>query len=158
MVVMDTGTRAGLTRFRGDASSRFWAKVAIPEDPSECWKWRGSRNRRGYGSFNQGGDGTTIEAHLFAYRDLFGEVPDGRLVHHRCHNPSCVNPAHIEAATPYVNVVVESNNPKAIAHLRGECVQGHSAENFYRRISNGKPVYCRACRREKRAQRRTVTA
>lgn len=46
-------------------------------------------------------------AHRYAYRLWVGEIPDGMEVHHRCRNPLCVRPDHLEIVTPRRNAELE---------------------------------------------------
>ena len=77
------------------AEQRFWEKVNVG-DPSECWPWQAAM-RGDYGFFNL--ENTTIGAHKFSYILSHGEVPSGLVVDHKCRNPRCVNPSHLQAVT-----------------------------------------------------------
>jgi hypothetical protein len=98
-------------------AARFWDKVdrvAL----SECWEWRGERQRAGYGVFYVGND--RIGAHRMAWelsRDRV--VPEGLHVLHSCDNPPCCNPAHLRSGTALDNArdKVERNRS---ADQRGE--------------------------------------
>lgn len=75
---------------------RFWSFVTKGSN-DECWIWNGSRNKYGYGKIR------TLTAQLFAHRLSYemhkGPIPDGQIVRHMCHNPPCVNPAHLLVGT-----------------------------------------------------------
>lgn len=67
----------------------------------DCWVWTGTKNDRGYGSICWGWKEykRTKRAHVLAYELIYGPVPEGLEVHHKCNNRSCVKPLHLEALT-----------------------------------------------------------
>lgn len=72
---------------------RFWSKVDI-KGPDECWDFIGATNPDGYGKFWL--NGKEIKAHRLIWEVYNGrEVPIGKLILHKCDNPSCVNPKHL---------------------------------------------------------------
>ena len=76
--------------------------VVLPENPQDCWIWQGSINKKtGYGKKQLGGK--TMLAHRWIYETLFGRIPEGKVINHRCSNPSCVNPYHLEVVTQAEN-------------------------------------------------------
>ena len=65
-----------------------------------CWEWP-TRMSTGYGL-------TTVRGkkwltHRLAYTLLVGPIPPGYQVDHRCCNPPCFNPFHLDAVPPAVN-------------------------------------------------------
>lgn len=62
-----------------------------------CVEWSGARTKDGYGNLALGG--RTLYAHRVSYERAKGRIPDGMVIDHLCRNPSCVNPAHLEAVT-----------------------------------------------------------
>jgi hypothetical protein len=82
---------------------RFLAKITIPENKNECWKWTGATYPYGYGCIgtSKGLDG----AHRVSYRLYKGEIPDGMCVLHKCDNPNCNNPEHLFLGTKKDNAI-----------------------------------------------------
>jgi hypothetical protein len=75
------------------------------EDENGCWVWQGTLNPKGYGGLRR--DYQTWLAHRWVYTREIGPIPPGYDLDHRCKEPACVNPDHLEAVLPEVN------------HLRG---------------------------------------
>lgn len=63
----------------------------------ECWGWFGAKNARGYGVI--GLDSKLILASHASYMIHHGPITAGLVVRHRCDNPSCNNPQHLEIGT-----------------------------------------------------------
>jgi hypothetical protein len=92
---------------------RFNDLVQIDAEPhptlgSPCWLWVGATNTKGYGRFrlsggHRGKGSVVAYAHRWAYTQWNGDIPDGYEVDHVCENPSCVNPAHLNAVPPDIN-------------------------------------------------------
>lgn len=80
---------------------RFWQKVD-KRSPDECWEWQANRTRQGYGVFWL--NGKNRRANRVAYAIAHGPVPDGFVVRHKCDNPRCCNPYHLEAGSQKDNV------------------------------------------------------
>jgi hypothetical protein len=81
-----------------------------------CWEWQGHRNVQGYGicdprfyglpelgSFHRhktySGGQYRAFTHRVSYVQNIGPIPDGLIVRHRCDNPSCLRPDHLELGT-----------------------------------------------------------
>lgn len=135
---------------RGTAVERARAHVRI-DIATGCWNWVGAK-ASGYGHMNIGGNKFRA-AHIVLYEDAYGQVPAGLELDHLCRNRGCVNPDHLEPVTRRENAL-RTGTPLMQAHLEGRCVRGHPASEACRRKSNGRVVYCRACRRENRAAKK----
>ena len=74
--------------------ARFLTKVIKCENG--CWEWTGCKRskRSGYGALKV--NGKMYPAHRLAYQLWNGEIPVGMVVRHKCDNPPCVNPEHLE--------------------------------------------------------------
>lgn len=81
-----------------NAVASFWRKVL--KGPG-CWEWTASKKPFGYGQLNV--LGKMVNAHKFAWELVRGKVPEGLVVRHKCDNPSCCNPDHMEIGTQFDN-------------------------------------------------------
>lgn len=65
---------------------------------SGCWEWNGrTGGRMGYGEIDH--DGRQQPAHRLAYQTWVGPVVPDEVVRHKCDNPPCINPDHLEPGT-----------------------------------------------------------
>jgi hypothetical protein len=84
-----------------EAQARFWGRVDNP-GPDDCWEWQGTRQSYGHGLLSVAGK--NLKAHRISYEIHVGPIPAGLIIRHRCDNPPCVNPAHLEVGTRQDNV------------------------------------------------------
>lgn len=115
---------------------RFWDKF-MPEPNSGCWIWLACLTSEGYGRFKWRNE--TL-AHRFAYRQLRGRIPRGKVIDHLCRSRWCVNPDHMEVTTDLVNC------------LRGESPLGRNARKTHCKRGHELPLYvprgtrtCKSC-------------
>ena len=85
----------------------FWEKVDKKDNIDECWEWTGAK-ASGYGNFGTSLMGET-RAHRIAYILLNGSIEKDNHIMHKCDNPSCVNPFHLESGTNDDNVLDKIN-------------------------------------------------
>lgn len=144
-------------------------------DPEECWPWKGTVRGDGYAHFRMGGKGSrNIKAHVAVWLLLRGEIGEGLVLDHECHNRDvgcrrgeacphrkCVNPSHMEPVPGVVNTMRgHGAGPTNLAKTR--CPKGHLYDRIYSTVSryaDGRRTYraCSVCRnaamRAKRATR-----
>ncbi len=90
-----------------DDEARFWSFV---QKGDGCWAWTGATFRGGYGAFRR--QGKICHAHRVSYElangTIEGHVPGHPelevVVMHRCDNPNCVRPDHLELGTDADNI------------------------------------------------------
>lgn len=133
----------------------FWYLTDQAEG-DECWLWQGTVTLRGYGRLRK--DGIYYPAHRISYEIHYGEIPEGLVIDHLCHNRdpecnasteclhrSCVNPAHLEAVPERVNIL-RGKGVCAIAAHKTHCPQGHplAGDNLLNSASGYR--ICKACK------------
>lgn len=131
-----------LDGFNPDEVQRFLEKVRIQGD-KECWIWVYYCDPRGYGKFTRRtgkSGGAQVPAHRFSHELFIGPIPPGFQVHHKCDNPSCVKPDHLEALSIPDHVAKTTGHHATKTH----CHLGHEFTLENTRLYNGFRN-CRAC-------------
>lgn len=90
-------------RYKLPPADRFWLNVnkhgpEMRAGLGACWVWgRGPAKNGKYGRFHVGN--RSRPAHVFSYELAYGPLPDGLICRHKCDNPPCVRPDHLESGT-----------------------------------------------------------
>ena len=119
-------------------AEKFWKRVGFA-DAKGCLPWLGATFNRGYGLFTI--DGKSIAAHAIQWEMVNDRPPRGKELHHKCENPGCVNPDHLEEVTR------KEHKQK---HLKSACLRGHAyiPENtYFFEASWGIRRQCKICQR-----------
>ena len=87
--------------------TRFFLKVnkegpIVREELGKCWLWTGNKYPESYGQLAPVW-GERL-AHRWAYKHHKGEIPEGKMVRHKCDVRLCVNPDHLELGDAIDNV------------------------------------------------------
>lgn len=123
---------------------RFWGYVSRG---AGCWEWSGARMSANYGVLRQpkSDGGKLLYAHRISYA-IYHDVPydESDHIHHKCHNPPCVNPDHLEGLSHQEH---RAQHPTWVKKrgLREYCLRGHSMLNAYVR-PDGNGRMCKTCR------------
>ena len=86
-----------------DIVTRILDNVKGPLQEDACWEYTGCRDPKGYGK-------VTYRYNLYRCHRVMWEaynaepIPEGMLVRHKCDNPCCCNPNHLEIGTSQDNV------------------------------------------------------
>ncbi len=67
------------------------------EPATGCLLWLGRTLKSGHGTFSFWG--SSYLAHREAWAFVNGPIPKGRVIHHECRQPRCVEPEHLFALT-----------------------------------------------------------
>jgi hypothetical protein len=122
-------------------TEKFWSRVRKNE--GGCWLWLGGTHKGGYGSFRS--NHKVIQAHWAGYALKHGIVPDGKILHHTCKNPACVNPDHLMVLTRREH---SQQHPEGPCFKKSHCKNGHplNEQTCYSRFRKDRGYIVRHCR------------
>jgi hypothetical protein len=78
-----------------------YKEIAYKETPDGCWECTSHSLDKGYPKFTRENRKWFISRWM--YTQNIGPIPEGMIVRHKCDNPMCINPTHLELGTPYDN-------------------------------------------------------
>lgn len=88
------------------SSPEHWARRLAnglnSAEPGECWEWQRTHNGQGYGAMRVAGK--MVYAHRLAFELAGNVIPNGMHVLHKCDNPRCIHPEHLEIGTASKNM------------------------------------------------------
>lgn len=101
----------------GALADKFVARVSGGDwDTTKCWPWNGATTPQGYGVFAPS-KRTQYRAHRFALQLYLGREPSNYVLH-KCDNPICVNPLHLEEGSHGDNMRQMAERKRAIREER----------------------------------------
>jgi len=134
-------------------------KIIDRIEPQEngCWWYKGVPNRKGYAQTRIGWPVTKpILIHRLSWIYYKGDIPDGMVLDHICHDPAvckggitcehrrCVNPDHLQIVTPTEN----GQRTVRLLKYRTHCTKGHSLENNTIQFPSRTTTICHTCKKE----------
>lgn len=140
--------RSGRTKGVPNGLTAFERLIRRTDMSGECWIWQGAVDRAGYGKIKDG-EGMRY-AHVIAYEEAYGLVPEGLTVDHLCRVKNCIRPSHLEAVTLFENIMRSDSCGAENARKKG-CPHNHGAYDAV--YANGHR-YCRQCKAEREKCRR----
>lgn len=117
-------------------AERFADKVVMNTETG-CWEWTGSRVSGGYGMLRGERGAPSILAHRFSYEHHVGSVPEGMIVRHTCHNPSCVKPEHLVLGTHGENMTDMAKSGRRIGRNAGTSLPDSVIEKLVQLLNDG---------------------
>jgi hypothetical protein len=111
-----------------------------------CIEWTHSLNNKGYGVVWR--EGVRWLAHRLVYADVYGPIPEGLQVRHRCDNPPCVNLEHLVVGTQSDNMSDSVERGRHANAIKTHCPKNHDYDEANTYIDSKGRRFCRACNRE----------
>lgn len=133
--------------------ARRYDEVELNE--TDCVEAPGTGKRYRSGSVKIGPEKEySILQHRAAYAYHFGPIPKNVIVRHKCDNPPCVNPYHLEIGTYSDNVrdCIERGRSRNQFSDRTHCKNGHllGGDNVYPSIAARGGRDCKTCDLERK--------
>lgn len=120
----------------------FWNNVDIRSN-DECWLWKRYTDSDGYGRtklfyniFKKTG------AHQISWILSGNDIPTGLLIRHKCNNPKCCNPNHLDIGTAKDNALdcINSNRTMIGSKNPSSKLTEKQVREIKSQLSNGKKL------------------
>lgn len=130
---------------RPHTENDFWA-MATNSGKRRCWLWSRALNHKGYGHLKF--QGRYWIASRLSWTLIFGEIPKGLFVCHKCNVKHCINPGHLYLGTPKQNVddAIRDGLTDPKWTTQKHCPKGHSNWMTYGKTRRRQ---CRTCHNER---------
>jgi len=127
------GCLTSINRKNYDEDMRNKIKSYIEINDNDCWVWKKSKQKQGYGVITY--KRKVQLAHRVSFKIFNGYLPDDLYVCHKCDNPSCCNPDHLFLGT-------NSDNIKD-AFSKGRVYRPKGEDHYYSKLKESDVVEIR---------------
>ena len=120
------------------------SKITVKGIFQDCWEWNCKENNYGKVTLNKH---QYILAHRASARIFHGNVKD-KVVMHKCDNPRCFNPDHLEIGTQSDNMrdmVKKGRHPGLNV---SSCINGHEYNSNNTYFTSRGHKQCKICKKE----------
>lgn len=132
---------------------RFWKRVDVREDTA-CWLFDGPELESGHRRYDSPAGQV---AHRYAWALANVRLPTSlEVVRHKCDNPPCVNPAHLEIGLQVDNVADMIDRGRA-NFTRERCRNGHERTPDNIAVRSDGEQRCLTCQRESNRRQKERT-
>lgn len=132
----------------------LWKNVRVGLE-DECWPWLGALGTSGYGKTRVSGY-VSRSAHVLMYILTKGNIDEGKMILHACHNKACCNPKHLIQGTNSENQIHSSLTQRSVSSkskIRG--VSYNRKRNQYQvSVDQGKTFLYRGPNKQKAIEAR----